>query len=82
MKWYNNNRTKMVDLDSVQGYVFVPSKEYIEQNPSSDDVNDFKTNGDRLELIIGGTPYVFRGETAREIYNLLEQHSEKQLLED
>ena len=71
MKWYNKDKRKMLDIDSVDGYVFIPAKEYIEQNPTEPDVNDYKEYGDRIELILSGTPYIFRGSDANEIYNLL-----------
>lgn len=71
MKWYNKDKSKMIDLDSVNGYVYIPSKEYVEQNPQESDVEDFKQNGDRIELIIGGAVFVFRGEMAKELYDLL-----------
>jgi hypothetical protein len=76
MRWYNKDRTKMLDLDTINGYVYIPAKEYIEQNPTEDNVDDFKTNGDRLELIIGGSVYVFRGDTAKEIFSLLNTNKE------
>lgn len=82
-KWYSIDKMKMINLESVNGYVFIPAKEYIEQNPTADDINDFKMYGDRIELIIGGTPYIFRGDTATEIFNLLTVEttkSKKQLL--
>jgi hypothetical protein len=71
MKWYNKDKSKMIDLDSVNGYVYIPSKEYVEQNPQESDVEDFKQNGDRIELIIGGAVFVFRGDMAKELYDLL-----------
>jgi len=71
MKWYNKDKSKMIDLDTVNGYVYIPSKEYVEQNPQESDVEDFKQNGDRIELIIGGAVFVFRGEMAKELYDLL-----------
>lgn len=81
MKWYNEDKSKMIDLDTVNGYVYIPSKEYIEQNPQESDIEDFKQNGDRIELIIGGSVFVFRGDVARELYNLLVQSDyDKQLL--
>ena len=79
MKWYNKDKTKMLNLDSVDGYVYIPAKEYIEQYPNEKDVEDFKINGDRLELIISGTPYVFRNETAKEIFGLINNNG-KQVL--
>ncbi len=71
MKWYNKDKSKMINLDSVNGYVYIPSKEYVEQNPQESDVEDFKQNGDRIELIIGGAVFVFRGDMAKELYDLL-----------
>lgn len=80
-KWYNNDKRKMLNLDSVNGYVFIPAKEYIEQNPTSEDIKDFEMYGDRIELIISGTPYIFRGETARELFDILsQQETQKELL--
>jgi hypothetical protein len=61
----------MINLDTVNGYVYIPAKEYVEQNPQESDVEDFKQNGDRIELIIGGAVFVFRGEIAKELYDLL-----------
>jgi hypothetical protein len=71
MKWYNKDKSKMIDLDAVNGYVYIPAKEYVEQNPQESDVEDFKQNGDRIELIIGGAVFVFRGDMAKELYDLL-----------
>lgn len=71
MKWYNKDKSKMIDLDTVNGYVYIPAKEYVEQNPQESDVEDFKQNGDRIELIIGGAVFVFRGDMAKELYDLL-----------
>ena len=71
MKWYNKDKSKMIDLDAVNGYVYIPAKEYVEQNPQESDVKDFKQNGDRIELIIGGAVFVFRGDMAKELYDLL-----------
>ena len=71
MKWYNKDKSKMINLDTVNGYVYIPAKEYVEQNPQESDVEDFKQNGDRIELIIGGAVFVFRGEIAKELYDLL-----------
>jgi len=79
MKWYNTDKTKMINLDAVNGYVYIPAKEYIEQNPTADDVNDFKMYGNRIELIIGGTPYIFRGVAADEIFNMLITETTKKL---
>lgn len=71
MKWYNKDKSKMIDLDAVNGYVYIPAKEYIEQNPYESDVKDFEQNGDRIELILGGAVFVFRGDMAKELYDLL-----------
>jgi len=81
MKWFNEDKTKMIDIDSINGYVYIPSKEYIEQNPLETDVNDFKKNGDRIEIILAGSVFVFRGNTARELFELVNQKMvEKELL--
>jgi hypothetical protein len=77
MKWYNTDKTKMINLNSVNGFVFIKAKEYIEQNPINDDVEDFKLYGDRIELIIGGAVFVFRGDTANELYDALTSYDEK-----
>jgi len=71
MKWYDKNHHKMLDLNTINGFVYIPAKEYILQNPHESDVADFERNGDRIELIIGGSIFVFRGETAKELYDLL-----------
>ena len=71
MKWYNKDKSKMIDIDAVNGYVYIPAKEYVEQNPQESDVEDFRQNGDRIELIIGGAVFVFRGDMAKELYDLL-----------
>lgn len=71
MKWYNKDKSKMIDLDAVNGYVYIPAKEYVDLNPQESDVEDFKQNGDRIELIIGGAVFVFRGDMAKELYDLL-----------
>lgn len=80
MKWYNKDRSKMVNLDSVNGYVYIPAKDYVEQNPQESDVEDFKQKGDRIELIIGGAVFVFRGDIAKELYDLLQKEYVSQLL--
>ena len=69
MKWYNKDHTKMIDLEKIGGYVYIPAKNYIENNPHEADIGDFKGNGDKLELIIGGSVFIFRGETAKDIYD-------------
>lgn len=71
MKWYSEDRRQMINLDSVDGYVFIPAKEFLENNPDANDIEDFKLHGDRIEIILCGTPYLFRGEVALEIFNLL-----------
>ena len=80
MKWYSENNKKMLDLDSINGYVYIEAKDYVDNNSSASDVNDFKLNGDKLELIIGGSVYVFRGDTATEIFSLLSKPVEKELI--
>ena len=59
MKWYNTDGTKMINTDSVDGYVFIKS--------GSLDTEPY----DIIELIVSGTPYVFKKEEATEIYKLL-----------
>ncbi len=71
MKWFNKDKTKMIDIDAINGYVYIPAKEYIEQNPTESDVPDFKENGDRIEIILSGSVFVFRGEHARELFELI-----------
>jgi hypothetical protein len=77
MKWYSKDYRKMINLESVNGYVYIPADQLQQLEK---DTEDFKNLGDRLELIIGGTPYVFRGEDAKEIYDMLEGHCRKELL--
>lgn len=72
MKWYDKNRYKMLDLSTINGYVYIPAKEYVEQNPQESDVEDFRQNVDRIELIIGGAVFVFRGDVAKELWGLLQ----------
>lgn len=71
MKWYNKDRTQMIDIDSINGYVYIPAKEYVEQNSTEEDIQDFKDNGDRIEIILGGAVFVFRGDTAKELFDLI-----------
>lgn len=71
MKWYNEDNTKMIDLEAVKGFVYIKASSFINENPTAEEVNDFKINGDRIELIIGGSVFVFRGEQAIELYHLL-----------
>lgn len=71
MKWYNKDKTKMINIESIDGYVYIPAKEYIEQNPTETDVQDFKDNGDRIEIILSGSVFVFRGDTAKELFDLI-----------
>lgn len=80
MKWYDKNRYKMLDLSTINGYVYIPAKEYVEQNPQESDVEDFRQNGDRIELIIGGAVFVFRGDVAKELWGLLQMTDSSQLL--
>ena len=68
MKWYDKEKTKMIDLESINGYVYLNSKDYINDNPDSEDVEEYKKSGDKIELIIGGSVFVFRGEQARELF--------------
>ncbi len=81
MKWYNEDRRKMINLESVDGYVYIPAENYLTQYPTGNDAEDFKLNGNRLELIISGTPYVFRSNDATEIYGLLLESCTKQILQ-
>lgn len=76
MKWYNKEKTKMIDLKSINGFVYISAKNIISKIDYQTDtiepeILDFKENGDKLEIIIGGSVFVFRGDTAIEIYNLL-----------
>lgn len=80
MKWYDKNHYKMLDLSTINGYVYIPAKEYVEQNPQESDVEDFRQNGDRIELIIGGAVFVFRGDVAKELWGLLQTTDSSQLL--
>lgn len=80
MKWYDKNRYKMLDLSTINGYVYIPAKEYVEQNPQESDIEDFRQNGDRIELIIGGAVFVFRGDVAKELWGLLQTTDSSQLL--
>ncbi len=85
MKWYNEDKTKMLDLNSISGYVFISAEEYIKHNSDVKEISDFKDNGDRLEIIMGGTPFIFRGNVAKEIFDLLKSNElgvdKKELLE-
>ena len=83
MKWYNKDKTKMIDIAAINGYVYIPANEYIEQNPTESDVGDFKEHGDRIEIILSGSVFVFRGETAKELFELITNPApptEKELL--
>lgn len=80
MKWYDKEKTKMIDLESVNGYVYLNAKDYINDNPDSEDVEEYRKGGDKIELIIGGSVFVFRGEQARELYELLLSKDNKQIL--
>jgi len=80
MKWYDKEKTKMIDLESVNGYVYLNAKDYINDNPDSEDVEEYRKSGDKIELIIGGSVFVFRGEQARELYELLLSKDNKQIL--
>jgi hypothetical protein len=71
MKWYNKKKTQMVDLDKVSGFVFIKASDVLQDAKTPDEESDFKTNGDKLEIIIGGSVFSFRGEQAMELYNLL-----------
>jgi hypothetical protein len=78
--WYTTDLLKKISLSSVNGYVYIPAREYVEQNPQESDVEDFKQNGDKIELIIGGSVFVFRGEVANELWNALKPLEDKELL--
>lgn len=85
MKWYNNDRTRMLDLESVNGYVFTDSANFLKNtnvNAKEDEqiIADFTEYGDRLEILVNGTPYIIRGPSAREIYDLLNEDTKKELL--
>jgi hypothetical protein len=71
MNWFNEDQTKMIDIDSINGYVYINADQYIANNSEETDVDDFKKDGDKLELIIGGSVFLFRGEAAKEIFCLL-----------
>lgn len=77
MKWYNSDYTKMIDLDKINGYVYIQSENYIRDNPQETDIEDFKQNGDKLELIIGGSVFMFRGDMAKEIYDMINGNTRK-----
>jgi hypothetical protein len=80
MKWYDKEKTKMIDLESVNGYVYLNAKDYVNDNPDSENVEEYRKSGDKIELIIGGSVFVFRGEQARELYELLLTKDNKQIL--
>ncbi len=83
MKWYNEDKTKMIDLDKISGYVYIRAEDYVEKNPNDSDKQDFQQNGDKLELIIGGSVFVFRGSQAKEIYNSIPKElDERKILGD
>jgi hypothetical protein len=71
MNWFNENKMKMINLDSINGFVYIKADDYILKNPLELDVHDFKENGDKIELIIGGSVFVFRGDEAQELYRLI-----------
>jgi hypothetical protein len=71
MKWYNKEKTRMLDLDSINGFVMISAKEVLGNPSTSDQQKDFEQNGDRMEVIIGGSVFVFRGDQANELYNIL-----------
>jgi len=67
MRWYNKDKTKMINLDDINGYVYISSLD--------------KEN--TIEIILGGTPYAFTGIEADEIYNnLLEMEKARELLKN
>lgn len=80
MKWYNEDKTKMIDLESVDGYVYIRAKDYVAKNPNDTDKQDFQQNGDKLELIIGGSVFVFRGDQAKQIYDLIPKDLDERAL--
>lgn len=79
MKWFNENKTRMINLDSINGFVYIRAKDYVSKNPLESDIQDFKEKGDKIELIIGGSVFVFRGEEAQELYRLILANNDKEL---
>jgi hypothetical protein len=67
MKWYNKEKTKMLNLNFVNGYIYVDAEKYINEYPDSEESKEFKEKGDRIDIILGETPYVFRGLDAKEL---------------
>lgn len=84
MKWYSEDKKKMLNLSSVDGFAYNTVEEDY-KNPNADDKlrEELIKNGNRLEVIISGTTFVLWGEIADEVYTLLtnsEEESKKQLL--
>lgn len=77
MKWYSKDSKTMIDLESINGYVYTLAEDVIKNGDNS--VEEFKTNGDMIQVIIGGGTFVFRGNDAKEIYELLTTNT-KQVL--
>lgn len=69
----------MIDLESINGYVYTSVEDATEKDKSA--TEDFETNGDMIQVIIGGGTFVFRGDDAKEIYNMLTTTTTKQILQ-
>jgi hypothetical protein len=79
MNWFNENKTRMINLDSINGFVYIRAKDYVSKNPLESDIQDFREKGDKIELIIGGSVFVFRGDEAQELYRLILANNDKEI---
>lgn len=72
MKWYNKDKTRMVDMNCINSYWF-RDKPQTESEESS-----FKLNGPHMSLNVNGNMENFCGDEAKELYKML--ISEKEVI--
>ena len=77
MKWYNKDKTKCLDINSVNFWEFSAKedleKEYEKKHPS---FSDFIKPESLLNVIVSGAEIEFYGKEAEEIYNILKKQKE------
>jgi len=64
MKWFNKDKTQMIDLSKVDSYTYYPAGQYQEKN------------GSYIEFVINGYSMTAKGTEADEIYNILKSKRE------
>jgi len=71
MKWYNQDKTKMIELNCINHYQYVDAKNWLGNNQCSSLRVDYVINGDYLNLTVNGNSITLRGNEATEVYKLV-----------